>query len=150
MKRFYHFCNQNPDAYDQGLKAIAAAFKAIRHELKSYARYNYLCCGNCGQYALNADWEKSKNKKVGAVYCNRQRVDAFDEYGRLYLDYGVFEPEIVSDEVHNAKTEAFGQKVVEILRRHGLYTVWNGSHWHCILIDCNPVYGCEPPENIAG
>ncbi len=152
MKRYYHFCNQYPDAHEKGLDAIKTAFKAIRHELNAYARYNYLCCSNCGSSAITTDWEKAKNKKVGAVYCSRQAAEGFDQFGTVYLNFGVFESESEpeSHEIHDAKTEAFGHKVVDILRRHGLYTIWSGEHYQCIQIDCNPVYGCEPPENVAG
>lgn len=131
------------DNHEETKTKVLAAFKQVRKELHAYARYDFLCCGNCATSALQTAYEKAKNKKAGAIYCHRQDVECFDECGVLYIGFGAFMPDDTPSDEHDRLTSEFGAKVVEILKAHGLYVVWDGSAWTRIKIDANPVYGCD-------
>lgn len=96
------------------------------------ARHNWTCCSNCGRAEipdeferLGGEWEGAP--LVGYTFYHMQDVDAAVDGFGIHLNYGSTVP-AADEETYLRESVRIGERVREVLERHGLRVDWDGSY----------------------
>lgn len=110
--------------HDTDREAVREAFKELRRD-GYFARMAFQCCSSCAW----AEVPDAKAEKV--VFYNRQAADAFKEDGGWYGGGS-----LTDDLQRNLYLQwaGDGARIVEVLNRHGLDAVWDGTDEQAVRV----------------
>ncbi len=120
-----HLLSQPPHSQTTDCDRLDAAFADLE-ESGVVARQHFACCQSCGNAEIGAEIADTPGAH-GYVYFHMQDTESAADGGSLYLCYGATETD--TDPV------AVGHQIVNVLRRHGLRTAWNGDHSQRIAVN---------------
>lgn len=121
---------------------LNGAFKELRG-LNYIAKQNFLCCQSCGWAAISdlvdgtGNFATGKNKGkpcTGVVFYHRQDTEGIKSGKGGYLAWGP-----PYDCTSDAITVTVGQKIIDVLSKHGVATEWDGSISQRIKVKDIPV-----------
>src|SRR5689334_13377848 len=78
------------------------------------SRHDFSCCPSCGHAAMQDEIEAGS---IGYVFYHAQSTDSARESGHVFLNWGAV----------NYPAVQLGNRIVKILRSHGLQVSWEGS-----------------------
>lgn len=86
------------------------------------ARQNFTCCQTCGHAEIGDEIQETfkSHPVIGYTFYHMQDTESAAEGGEVYLAYEAWE------DGEDAQV-GIGQKIVEILSKHGLKVIWDGS-----------------------
>lgn len=106
------------------LKPLRQAFAKLRR-YGILAEMDYLCCGNCGSYAMEKEYKAAPedDKPVGYCFFHGQDMDCLIEEGSAMLNFNGFD----------AVSSVFvGNLIVDTLSSCGVRCKWDGDVRHRI------------------
>lgn len=104
---------------------LAAAFRGMEAAGLT-ARMNFTCCNSCGRSEILGE---RKEGDWGFAFFHGQDADGLDGADSyLWLKFGSFTRPTTKSIV------GVGEKVVQVLRQHGLPCEWDGSPHQCISV----------------
>lgn len=95
------------------------------------ARHNWTCCSTCGNSQMPAEFDRlngkiNNNPIIGHVFYHQQDTERAAEGGGLYLGFGSA-LQADSDAEFEQRSVAIARTACEVLAKHGLKTIWDGT-----------------------
>jgi hypothetical protein len=113
------------------------AFRELR-VMGYIARQGYKCCSSCAGYALTetavAQVEKGRTVR-GAVFYHKQDRERFLNDGPLHIRFSNLDS--TQNGLIGINTVEIGKEVVEVFKKHGIQTRWDGSPNSTITVGCS-------------
>lgn len=95
---------------------LQKAFEELEFGHNIVARQNFSCCQGCGC----AEITDQKPDAIGYCFYHKQDNDDLIEHGSFHLAFG--------NDVGDEAAIPIGQKIVDVLNKHGITNEWNGTH----------------------
>lgn len=116
---------------------LDAAFTEL-NAMGIMARHNWTCCSTCGNSQMSDELRRLKGRVnntpiIGHVFYHEQDTERAAEGGGLYLGFGST-LKAGSDAEFEQRSVAIARTACDVLAKHGLKTIWDGTFDHRPLI----------------